>query len=1005
MKPVLVPAAVRAYAERMDHPHRSGSPLPWNSYSRDVLVLDTETTTDELQRLTFGSWRHNHLSGDGSLACVAEGLFYDDDLPRNDPKGFDALGKYARSHKADTAEGHGELVLQSKSAFLADVFYRVGYQSRAFIVGFNLPFDLTRLANSWGEGRLEHYGWFTLALWEAWDKNNEEIVENRFRPRLMLKNLDSKGAFIQFANATHVDPVSGDVLVDKTGRKHYSAFRGNFLDLHTLAYALTGESYSLDSACKAFAAEQGKTPVKEHGRITKEYIDYNRQDVFATCKLFERLIVEFDTHPIRMNPCKAFSPASVAKAYMRTLAVAPPFKQFADVPKEVMGIAMSAYFGGRAETHIRKTPVPVVHTDFLSMYPTVSTLMGMWNLVTAEKLEIEECTETAQLQLDQASLDAYFDPNAWKSFTWFGEVEPSDDILPIRAQYDPANSALNIAVNRVTSSQPLWYTGPDLIASALSTGRPPQLKRAIRLSPRGKQSGLKPVLFSGSLHIDPVSQDFNKTLIEQRKRIQNDSTFAPELRERIARGLKLVANSVGYGIFAEVNQGKLPKDEIAPIKVFASGGSFEATSQLPETAGEFCFPPIAALVTGGARLMLAMLERSVTDAGGTWAFCDTDSMAIVANRRGGHVPITGGLVKATKKRRGIKALSWTQVDAIVSRFANLNPYDRSVIPASILEIKDVNFNKDGKQTPLFVYSIAAKRYTFFRKLRGKRLEIIQPSQHGLGHLLNPIPGKPYKYWVELVWEHIVAKALSLPRPELNFLALPALTRISVSSPHVQRPFTRAQQDLSPKERIRPSNFLLSASVAPNGHPVGADPLRFHLVAPYGSDINESVTRKWIDIHTGHDYDVTTELHAPPYSARIRSFRDVISEYASHPEPKSAGANGKSCRRSTRGLLQRRHVGLESLVCIGKETNQLEAVEQGLIHDWNEVYSIFRNPALDPWRTEIIPRLKKIPARELATAAQVSERTIRSIRNEHSIPSTKTRTLLLKALTITEESRR
>ena len=52
----------------------------------------------------------------------------------------------------------------------------------------------------------------------------------------------------------------------------------------------------------------------------------------------------------------------------------------------------------------------------------------------------------------------------------------------------------------------------------------------------------------------------------------------------------------------------------------------------PEAPGEYCFPPLASLITSGGHLLLALLERLVTDRGGTYAMEDTDSMAIVASR-------------------------------------------------------------------------------------------------------------------------------------------------------------------------------------------------------------------------------------------------------------------------------------------------------------------------------------------------------------------------------------
>ena len=53
---------------------------------------------------------------------------------------------------------------------------------------------------------------------------------------------------------------------------------------------------------------------------------------------------------------------------------------------------MTAYYGGRTEVRVRRTIVPVVYTDFLSMYPTVNVLMGLWDLLIAERLEIEDAT-------------------------------------------------------------------------------------------------------------------------------------------------------------------------------------------------------------------------------------------------------------------------------------------------------------------------------------------------------------------------------------------------------------------------------------------------------------------------------------------------------------------------------------------------------------------------------------------------------------------------------------
>jgi hypothetical protein len=995
MKPTPLTVALRAYAERLDVPHRSGSIFPWSKWPREILVFDTETTTDVRQKLTFGSWRHYELLKGGALRLQEQGIFYADDLPQTDPQGFKILRKYVRHESAAKNGRENQLVFQTKSEFLSDVFYRLAYQSRAFVVGFNLPFDLMRLAVSCGEGRDKFYGGFSLVLWQEWDADKAMMIENRWRPRLHLKLLDSKRAFIEFAKP--LGSPDADGVEGATSKKGEYTFRGHFLDLRTLAFALTSDSLSLEKACELFGVEHGKQCAKEHGRITNDYIDYNRRDVLATSELFGKLILEFDKHPIALNPCSAYSPASLAKAYMNCLGVKPAFEKFADFSKEVSGIAMTAYYGGRAECHIRQTAVPVVHTDFVSMYTTVHTLMGLWEMETAETLEVETWTTEAQHLLDTATLDRYFDREAWRNLTWFGELEPNEDVLPVRAQYDSdhENRTLNIGVNVITSAYPSWWAGADLIADALLSGKVPRLKRALRIVPTGRQRGLKAVKFAGAIDLDPLSGDFFKSLIEERKRATNDVSLSPEDRQRISQALKIVASSGCYGICAEINRNTLAKDKIADIRVYANGSSFEAESNSPEEPGRYCFPPLAAFTTAGARLMLALLERSVTDRGGTFAFCDTDSMAIVATKKGGLVPCEGGPLRTRKGQPAIRALSWAQVDEIVKRFESLNPYDRSIVAGSVLEIKEVNHDENGKRSQLYVYAIAAKRYTFLRKKSGGRIEIIDPSEHGLGHLLDPLANEDNpKKWIERVWHYIVARALGLPVPNLEFLSVPALSRLSITSPQVLRPIAATQTELPFDERIHPTNFLLSASIAEYGHPAGADENHFHLVSQYHSDPKKALAEKWTDIHTGHQYDVTTDFPAPPYVARIRTFGSVLDRFVSHPEPKSAAADGSPSNRQTVGLLKRRHVSVGSIMYVGKETNRLEDVDNGLVHDWSEVYSVYKNPAHEAWRKQL-PQLKKIPSRTLAAVAGISTRAIKAIRNGHSVPSLKTRGLLLK----------
>jgi ferredoxin len=101
-------------------------------------------------------------------------------------------------------------------------------------------------------------------------------------------------------------------------------------------------------------------------------------------------------------------------------------------------------------------------------------------------------------------------------------------------------------------------------------------------------------------------------------------------------------------------------------------------------------------------------------------------------------------------------------------------------------------------------------------------------------------------------------------------------------------------------------------------------------------------------------------------ARVQSYGDVIDRYRTHPEAKSLGPNGMPCGRRAVGLLQHRPVALGELVHIGKETNRLEEVEQGLVHDWDQVQLVFQDPQCQIHEPNTQPKPREIEQRRCVT---------------------------------------
>lgn len=960
-----------------------------------MFVFDTETRTDATQRLTFGSYRFLV-----DWRCLEEGLFYADDLPREDQQ---ILKRYVETHSADVQGNRNRLLLLTRREFL-NKLYKATYKSRCLLVGFNLPFDLSRVAFNSTSARGRFAGGFSLGLWSYVDKSGRERA-NHFRPRIGIKVIDSKRALKGFTSRNSPDLI--DLIPETSATRQPERgykFRGHFLDLRTLAFALTDRGYSLEGACEAFGVEHKKQQTKLHGEVSEEYVDYNRRDVLATSELAVKLLEEYGRHPINLQPTRAYSPAAIGKGYLRAMGIKPVLQRQPNFPRKILGHAQSAFYGGRTSAKIRKVIVPVVYTDFLSMYPTVNRLMNLWSFTTAREIRVAyRCEDEIRAFLESLTPKKLFMPRTWKNLTGFVKVVPDNDALPSRAKYSLETNDWQVAVNYLHGDQndpnhALWFSLPDVAASVLLTGRVPRILSAFRLKPQGTSRILRPTRLRGAVRIDPQWQDFFRVVIEERKRLDRRTDLSSVEKQRLNKALKVLANATSYGIYAEMQR----QETEQKINVTCHGidsEPFTCRVAHPDNPGEYCFPPMASLITGAARLMLALLEYCVSELGGTYAMEDTDSMAIVSTKKGGTVSCDVST---------IKALSWRQVRQISERFASLNPYARDAIPGSVLKIENDNFEpQTGVQRQLYCFAISAKRYALFVQdskqipvlLReGVNNEQDRWSEHGLGHLLNPTdPDNEDREWIAKAWLAMIRKSLRLSNEVTGFKDAPAVGRVSVSSPAVMRPLHKLNAAKPYADQIKPFNFLLSSHVRQFGHPIGVDPEHFHLIAPYESNPRRWPQISWVDQYTGKSYRVTTTgEHGTRHAARVKTYGDVLLEYEYHPESKCADEHGSACRKQTVGVLQRRRVAIDHIKFIGKESNSMEDVEAEVVHSEENIYTEYSDSKRDEWQTTILPVLKKIPLKTLMDQClgRISRRALIEIRAGRSRPHPNNREFLI-----------
>ena len=330
-------------------------------WPQHALIFDTETRITVDQSLTFGVYRCCERVY-GIYKVKEEGIFYADELPAKERK---TLQAYVRTRVSDVTSFPPRFPLYSRSEFMKRVFWPAIKYNGALVCGFNLPFDLARLALKWSRSEKDEW---SLVLSEYADG-----TENRNRPRILITPIDSKKAFIKLAKPWKPEEWKNNGNVP-------------FIDLRTLGWALFNIPFSLKSACEELKTEHQKFDHEPTGTITPEEIEYARQDVRCTVDVLNALKREFDKHPIDLKPYNAYSPASVAKSYLDSMGITRPALKF-NIPEKTLGIAMQSYYGGRSETRVRCAAVPVVPVDFTSQYPSCCALLGLFDVLTAKSVK------------------------------------------------------------------------------------------------------------------------------------------------------------------------------------------------------------------------------------------------------------------------------------------------------------------------------------------------------------------------------------------------------------------------------------------------------------------------------------------------------------------------------------------------------------------------------------------------------------------------------------------
>jgi len=434
--------------------------------------------------------------------------------------------------------------------------------------------------------------------------------------------------------------------------------------------------------------------------------------------------------------------------------------------------------------------------------------------------------------------------------------------LPIRSSYDDSKKAQNIGVNYLKSTDGtcLWYALADIIASKLLTGKTILIEDAISFVPVGVQDLAENVEIFKNVTVNPKVDNFIQKLIEKRletkQKLEENASLG--LERIIQNTIKIIANTVSYGDYIQVNSEKASSRVVVPVYGIEEPFYVDArTLAKTESPSKHFNPIIGVFLTAGARLVLGAAERLVRNNGGYISYMDTDAIFVS--------PRHAGMIQGF--------------------FQRLNPYDRDV-PMFKVEKE----NEKPLENVLF-YGISSKRYVLYDyDMMKNEFAIYKHTSHGLGHLLDV---DERQWWQDILEMHYFPEKRQeiLARYDNRY----AVSENEITTPNVWKKFPKQK----PFDKI-----LVGAGYKKDDE---------NMVMPTLPYINAKKRQcvqymPFRDYSTGERFpnSADTILYWKPLSL-------VLEEYAEHREAKSGGNTG---------LLSRLHVKINrnSIRYMGKETS-------------------------------------------------------------------------------------
>jgi hypothetical protein len=899
-EPIVSFARAYVVPERPSRPEKDDPPPPgWRAVARysHIMVVAVTCRRVEGEELVCAVVRHEALER-GRWKLVEEVL---------------AAGDSCSSEERQVLRAAGLPVWDRRTAARRRIV-AAGYEAGAALAGWDLAFTLSRFAEGARCGKSPFDRHIVL-----------DFTGSPWDPRLEVLP-GSDGFLYRWQRFKGWRGREAWEIGPDGARRACDVYRGDFWDLHHHARMFAPESdIDLDDACRLYGVRPPRPFGLHIDSVTSDVVSALRDRARALGELAHVMICDWNRigGPARRVPCPprtrmrpgetlpgaCASPATLVKGALELMGV-PRFHD-TGLLDAVKGRAMASYCGGRVECRVPGFELPVRYVDIWKAYSTVGALIGASAHLVARSEEVVPCAEEARRLVREVGLEGLRDPALWRTAGLvFCKVRPRGDLIPTMIQVSDRHDISTVIAP--VWGPPRWVTLLDLLASRLLGGPVPEILDAFRVVPGPPHPGLRLVRFGGAV-LDPAGDLFVQLLREQLR-----AKIAGE--RRWANFLKTAENSL-YGIFAEVRETwtgarrarVLAGDESFTVRLIDHSGR---RLRREESPGPYARPHLAAAITAGVRLLLAMLEAHVTARGGAVVYCDTDSAMAPASPDGGFVPVRGGPARDDAGRQGIRLLTFAELDAVLEWFMPLSPVGRPV-----WDVEPENDPPAGAVGTLRFLGYSAKRYALFYDLRGGAVHIAKGSAHALDVL--PPEGMSKVEFVRATWEALIrlergdAKApWSLP-----FSRDVAVGALPLRSAFV---FRRIQQALDGdgSGRLLPFGTLLVPR-ASSALVFGFQDIDSLPVAPWAPDVRraqwvlvERAVRARVLTENDADDEAAWEIGAP--SIYAGTYGGIIVHHKESVDLKFQAPRGGRPAPGC-GVLARRAFRVVRTVPIGKQT--------------------------------------------------------------------------------------